>query len=1004
MSTAKDGIDIDLINEAIDASIKFESLMEKIDFNSWYERIGKNEEKKPDTKANLSSIFDKQAYEQYGKWVKKAENKCEDFINNDYEKSSYNKTDVKPFVKSLIHYLFKAKLKRLEARRTSYPKVEKNKYIEVENLLNSALNKIPLIYLQNPLKGSRKKDFDLLIILFYNDLSICYAGFKNSSMSRGFAEKSLDLLSEDGDYIEFKREICNLESKIERGNARDQDYKKLIKLQFVSGESKKYDLYTFALFCKAVAEFRSFLKEESEKTFGTVIDLVDKFRCPKNSDYISALLQLASLLNDLSRSKEAIDTIQKLQKNNLDKMDRRWAEGLLEKASAFIDQGLFIEARKILEKLSDFKKLETEKKSFSEPVLNGLVYYGRSYLEESKNIIHKKGKLKEDSDLKKAKGYLEEAYKRSEQRKQKNLIQKSAKYLAEVYNTDKDNLNTLKYYSISISERGVNDFEDLLKSTDQKLEYYVQHCEDGDILENFSMKISEDIIDNYETKKCNVDFKKEIHFCILLLDKLKKESKEKGNVVLSEKTEQIKQEIEFITQNRNKDCVVPRTLEEPDFTKLYDILTGNVKKEKPGEKNFLNREQMKERLDRNEKTFDNVLYGRTDKIKKSLVELIVLRRWNSFSPGLSRRHAISLGGGYLLRIWAPKFQKAIEKNLDNRKNDKQDSRLLFNIVIDPGYNFLHNFHSENFKIQDIDAIVVSHSHPDHCAELFGVMDLLRQINKRQKDGENRKRVYLLLSEGAYKKFSPYIHDWKEQLKDVVILKDKTEWPKKNQNLEFKITAIQTAHADLGGARAIGITVEIKSENDLLLGFTGDTPWRKYIEESFKNCDLLCLHMGGIKNEEIGYDEDGEKRIDVQKVRCKETTKRIKKANHLLFYGSKDIINSCKTPGSLVIVGEFGEELKYGLRIDLVKKLNFPRDDDPFCIPADSGLYLIITDEDKKQNKKLRCDFCREFVPPKEIEIFAYGLIDSLHYICNACNHTLTESQKRTIIEYQLTRH
>jgi hypothetical protein len=114
----------------------------------------------------------------------------------------------------------------------------------------------------------------------------------------------------------------------------------------------------------------------------------------------------------------------------------------------------------------------------------------------------------------------------------------------------------------------------------------------------------------------------------------------------------------------------------------------------------------------------------------------------------------------------------------------------------------------------------------------------------------------------------------------------------------------------------------------------------------------------------------------------------------------DIIEKCKKPEALVIVGEFGEELKYGLRTDLVEKL-IPERGKPLCIPADAGLYLKITDE---KEKKIRCDFCGRFVTPDKIRIFSYGIVDSLHYICNACHLTLNDSQKRTVVESTLTRH
>jgi len=100
--------------------------------------------------------------------------------------------------------------------------------------------------------------------------------------------------------------------------------------------------------------------------------------------------------------------------------------------------------------------------------------------------------------------------------------------------------------------------------------------------------------------------------------------------------------------------------------------------------------------------------------------------------------------------------------MSEESSDKKKNVEIENIVIDPGYNFLRNFRSEGFHVEDIDTIIVTHSHLDHCAELLPIMDLIYQFNKRYKDTSNeerqRKRVNLCLSQGAYKKFFSYIDD------------------------------------------------------------------------------------------------------------------------------------------------------------------------------------------------------------------------------------------------------
>jgi len=55
-------------------------------------------------------------------------------------------------------------------------------------------------------------------------------------------------------------------------------------------------------------------------------------------------------------------------------------------------------ARRTLTNLSDFENIDKEKKRFSEQVLNGLIYFGRCYLEEAKNRLSKKGSETEDPE------------------------------------------------------------------------------------------------------------------------------------------------------------------------------------------------------------------------------------------------------------------------------------------------------------------------------------------------------------------------------------------------------------------------------------------------------------------------------------------------------------------------------------------------------------------------------------------------------------------------------
>ena len=83
--------------------------------------------------------------------------------------------------------------------------------------------------------------------------------------------------------------------------------------------------------------------------------------------------------------------------------------------------------------------------------------------------------------------------------------------------------------------------------------------------------------------------------------------------------------------------------------------------------------------------------GRIDSAdRKKLNKFVVLRRWQSFNPKIPRPGGWWVrGGGYFL-MWHGR-----------------------GLVIDPGYDFIQNFYDEGFSLEDIDAVIISHSHPDH---------------------------------------------------------------------------------------------------------------------------------------------------------------------------------------------------------------------------------------------------------------------------------------------------
>lgn len=962
MSMGKKVNDINgLINKAIDDSIKFEALMDSTDFDSWLE---------DDSSDRLKEIGQEiTPFENFKKNKEKLRNICLQMQQKGTNELPKNE-DKSSLERYLIYQLFEAKIKRLDAKISSKSEAERDNYKEALHLLFAALNHLQILEIDESERYWR--------IFFYNDLSICYAGLRNSSISRGYAEEARRIIEKEESYKEFDKKL-NGDELTEGTNIENHN--------FVS--SKLYDLYIVAIFNQAEAERRSYLYAEAERNFKKIINYAEKKAHLINFNYYSAIVNLSDLYIDQGRGKESLELLERvIDRDRLNKDDVRYWKASLEMIAALIDQSKYDEAERLLVDKFLIKKKENgftlrERHKVTYPGFNALIYFARSRIEKVSNTLKMPEKDKE-CNLKEAEKVIDENIENMKNRKQKESEKTAYKHLGNIFRIFGKEKDAIKNLTKFLSMGEIDDLNKFVSH--KKMENWINECEDLDTLESFTELICKkrndgtgDITGNSLREK----------LLPKILGKIKEECEDRAELSRAER----------IATKINE------VLGEGKYSFLGEIKPFSERYSK--KENGLNGEYIRKRLDINEKEFDSTLFKRSKIREDHLVQVIVLRRWNSFSPGLFRRYTGSLGGGYLLRI-----------NKTLLKGENKEELDVENIVIDPGYNFLQNFCSEGFSIKDIDTIIITHSHLDHCSELLPIMDLIYQINKRydkyyDKSEQTKKRVNLCLSQGAYNKFKNYTidPDWQKQLKDIIILEN---LPEKKWDLDsgLTISAIPTPHMDLGGVKAIGLKIEIDRNRiggepkKLCLGFTGDTPWYEKISEDFKGCNLLCVHLGSIKYQEIGYTDDRynieDKPREIPEEEKFEKLKEIyTKSNHLLFFGTENIIKSCAKAedDKLIIVGEFGEELKYGLRIDLCRKLSEGNSTD--CLPGDIGLYIGI---DKDGIKKVRCNFCEEFVGQKEITTFLYGREDAIHYICRTCNKTLSELQKQAFVEHRVTRH
>lgn len=256
-------------------------------------------------------------------------------------------------------------------------------------------------------------------------------------------------------------------------------------------------------------------------------------------------------------------------------------------------------------------------------------------------------------------------------------------------------------------------------------------------------------------------------------------------------------------------------------------------------------------------------------------KLVVLRRWQSYNPIIPHSGKRRLrGGGYFL-LWQGR-----------------------GIVIDPGYDFIQNFYDEGFSLEDIDAVIVTHSHPDHDNDFANLITLIKEWNEFHEKTGNRdlvKKLDIFLNETVHWKFSSWLQASDVKIGCIISLpvvwwdKDSdnpSEGPFRGKNViidlcpqpatidsvttkpyNMKIEVIPAWHDDvISKTSAVGLKFYLYNKAGTIagiVGYTGDTGAYGLdiqdnndmddafkVNNQFRDCDILIAHLGDIRIREL----------------------------------------------------------------------------------------------------------------------------------------------------------
>lgn len=404
------------------------------------------------------------------------------------------------------------------------------------------------------------------------------------------------------------------------------------------------------------------------------------------------------------------------------------------------------------------------------------------------------------------------------------------------------------------------------------------------------------------------------------------------------------------------------------------------------------------------------------------LELLVLRKWNSYTPIASS--GVSKGGGY--------FIKYANKG----------------IVVDPGFDFIKNFVRAGYTVKDIDAVFFTHAHNDHTADLESLLtlhykynddlygsdseekprsiydaildrettfreglssDRKEAIEKKVKEEfeKRRKCIKFYMTAGTHKKYANFFNLEKSSNYKVVCVDDEENNKFKISGTKLEVHVIKAQHNDvISDCCSVGFCFKLK---DFALVYTGDTGFEDIsIKNAYKK--LKARHINEKKHitllANLGGCKDSEKYYSINNIK---RNKECYYKEHLGRIGLTKITEILRP--EVCIISEFGEEFD-GYRIDVTKMFDeaFKSKKDIgseiVFLPADIGFCLkfhnnkikvrAITDHIPKEKPNELTDrdgFACEFVEPHEVCLGEVYQVSQLYYFKEGVDPTALAQRK-----------
>jgi hypothetical protein len=220
-----------------------------------------------------------------------------------------------------------------------------------------------------------------------------------------------------------------------------------------------------------------------------------------------------------------------------------------------------------------------------------------------------------------------------------------------------------------------------------------------------------------------------------------------------------------------------------------------------------------------------------------------------------------------------------------------------------------------------------------------------------------------------------------------------------------------------------IQSRFREGRNFTLGYTGDTKWVaddlyndgcpikdecqknescwKDVASQYRNCDVLLLHLGSLIDHKA---KDRKRRYFDYYETAEQCEKLIRDKNHPYMMGIMRLLRSLHEQSSelrtsqnrLILVGEFGEEMRGGIRRDFVRRLKEGFAPDWPLLPVDVGLDICLHnyETDGKHAFRFLCSVCDEYHELDRVRYLTFGQDEAIFYVCDTCAKATPEDVRQ----------